>query len=354
MRPGRALATAQPGVLGKRNLAPATYLTQWAVASGNRASPALFHLAMHRRTRQVLLSIPHYFREVRTEVRSLSTAYQWLYFKVPYLFPLSRFPNRVTLEPTNSCNFSCPHCRRSVMTRAIGAMGFDLFRKLAVEISQWPRTIVKLGGLGEPSTHPHFEKQMELLAELGIRVILYTNGTLLRLYPAERILSWNLHTLVVSVDGVDESSFERLRVGGSFAQTVESVSEFHRAKRDANARFPVEIRHVIMPSESNEQLARFKREWMERADTVKFNFLMPLRPAGASSRRGRCRDIRRELYIRWDGRVPQCGYNTEWMADARESSIQEIWMHPRLQELRRSHRKRDMSGEPHCRSCAFQ
>jgi MoaA/NifB/PqqE/SkfB family radical SAM enzyme len=315
----------------------------------------MVQLMSQKRALQVLLSIPHYFHEFVAEVRSPADAYVWAYFKLPYLFRLCDFPTRVTIEPTNECNFSCRHCARSVMSRNVGFMDLGVFEKIVAELGRRPSCVMKIGGLGEPALHPQFRLFMNLLKQHGVRSTLYTNGTLLREYDHEEILNWGVRVLVVSIDGVDAESFERIRVGGDYDLIKKAVGAFYQLKKRLKYRKPeLEIRHVIMPNEPRNELVSFRVTWLEIADTVKFNYLFPLTPAPVIEERPMCRDIMREFYIRWDGRVPLCGYQSAWLGDLHTASIRELWHDAKLQELRQVHRKRDLSAAPVCRSCSFR
>jgi radical SAM protein with 4Fe4S-binding SPASM domain len=308
-----------------------------------------------KRFRQVALSVPHYAREFAAEVHSLRDAYIWGYFKLPYLFPLSDFPIRVTLEPTNECNFGCRHCHRSIMDRGLGFMDMAVFRKIMLELRSHPSCILKVGGLGEPALHPELGEFMKIAQAQRTPTYLYTNGSLLRNFDHKEILGWGLDLLVVSIDGLDATSFERIRVGGEYEKIRQAVEEFYAEKRRCKLRFPqVEIRHVIMPNEHPDELLKFKQGWLGISDTVKFNYLVPLVPGPLNAPRPKCRDIMREFYIRWDGRVPMCGYQSAWLGDLHSSTIHELWHDDKLQQLRNFHQNRDLSQAPACRTCSFR
>src|SRR5580704_2117057 len=88
-----------------------------------------------RRLQQVVNSIPHYLGELR-DIHNRRDAFNWLYYKFPYLFQLRKFPPRATVEFTNECNFACPYCPRSIMMRPVGQMDPRFFESLCCQFEQ--------------------------------------------------------------------------------------------------------------------------------------------------------------------------------------------------------------------------
>lgn len=310
-----------------------------------------------RRWRQQFTSIPHYLHELR-HLRTLHEAREWLYYKSPYLFPLNDYPVRITLEPTNECNFACPHCPRNVINagRSIGFMPYDLFVDIIKEVAA-SRPTLKLAGLGEPALHPDLGRMMSILRDNRLPTYLYTNGTLFEKWSHKEILDWNFQTLVVSIDGTDEQSFERLRKGGKYWHTRSAVKAFRSSRDESSSRRPeIEIRHVIMPTESTVELKEFRRDWLKLGDTVKFNYFNPPKEQHRAEdpQRPRCRDIRREFYIRVDGRVPLCAIHDEWLGSVKNTPVAQLWHHSRLKEVRQCHETRDFSTVPFCKTCPFR
>ena len=312
-----------------------------------------------RKLRQTISSIPHYAFEL-SRIRSADALADWVYYKAPNAFSLRDWPVVLNLEITNECNFACPHCPRDDLNigRDIGMMDTRMFDRIIYEIAGHV-PVVKLIGLGEPALHPQLDALMHRLRLAGLRTLIYTNGTLFERFTPEDIFAWEVSQIVVSVDGLDERGFERLRVGGHYQNLLDNLETF-QARRAARAYGgpPVEVRHVIMPGETPAMLAAFKRAWRGRhADTVKFNLLVAPygRPRGAVEQRPSCRDIRREMHVRVDGRVPLCGYegHAEWIGDLRTSTVSRVWRAARLEEVRRLHATRDLTDLPFCKTCQF-
>ena len=311
-----------------------------------------------RRLRQVLHSIPHYFSELR-ELDSLREGLDWLYFKKPYLFKLGKFPVRVTVEFTNHCNFACGYCPRALMDRPEGSMDVDFFASLLSELEAGGCSVLKIGGLGEPVLHTSFRQMMDALDGVTrMKSILHTNGTLFRRFAPEEICDWNVNHIVFSVDGLDSASFERQRKGGNYAEIREAAAAFRNYRCRHKPIF--EVRHVILPNESRFDLRAFRKDWLQIADTVKFNYLIPLAPRGDAVPGGvRCRDIRREAYVRWDGRLLLCAgqdrqHPPEWLGNAREKPVSALWLDVRIEDLRVAHSHRS-SPLPGCfQNCAFR
>ena len=309
--------------------------------------------SLHK-SKQILYSVPAYFREV-SRLEKPGDLYDWAYYKFPNLFPLAELPPYITIELTNQCNLSCRHCWRNTMTRQVGYMNTTLFEQIVQEVSLWKPKLFKIGGSGEPALHPRFDELMTRLTFAPLRVIVYTNGTLLRLFSHKDILSWKLDTIVVSVDGLDATSYEKIKLGSNYSEVRKLVSDFCDNRNSLHREWPdIEVRHIMMPHESARELLEFQRDWLRLADTVRFNNLEPAN--GLSDFEDisppKCRSIRREIAIQWDGRVPLCGgYRNKYLGNVKDSSIAELWRHPLLEKLRRCNTRREFSDAPLCRRC---
>lgn len=109
-----------------------------------------------------------------------------------------------------------------------------------------------------------------------------------------------------------------------------------------------------MPNETTTQILKFRNKWLQIGDTVRFNYLEPV--SGLTDAEDpsppKCKQIRREMFIQWDGRVRLCaGYQKEYIGSVRESSIAELWRHPRLDYLRKCNDHRDFALARRCMRC---
>ena len=310
--------------------------------------------------KQILFSIPCYFDEV-AQLRTRRDFYMWFYYKFPYSSHVPGFPPYVNLSVTEWCNLSCVHCYRNLMPWSPHDMELPLFGRIVDEIAKHPECLLKLQGLGEPAVHPQIRSFVSLLAESKVKTTIYTNGTLLERFSPHEIVELGFGKLVVSIDGIDAQSYESIRVGGNYAPLRANVARLRQTRGELKSRRPrIEIRHVIFPNESSEALRQFRRDWLEFADTVKFNNLTHLspQPRGVSAPMfRRCRDIRREFYIGSGGQVPVCGCRfwsgttEEVLGDLHHATIQELWQHPTLRSIRSCHERAALDDVPFCRTC---
>jgi MoaA/NifB/PqqE/SkfB family radical SAM enzyme len=239
------------------------------------------------------------------------------------------------------------------MKREIGSMDVYLFDKLIREVSFYRNRTVTIGGYGEPALHPQFNKLMSSLKPHNIKVILYTNGTLLQMYDHQEILKWNISILVVSIDGIDVESYERIRVGGKLNKLRNSLRDFFNLRDTLGTRSPqIEIRHVIMPNETSNQLLQFRNRWLAISDRVKFNYLeLPKEEKEVQNWRPKCRSIRRPSGALWDGRVHLCAYSDEVIGNLQTTSIKELWQCSRKEFIRECHKSGSFKEFPLCRIC---
>ena len=276
-----------------------------------------------------------------------------------------RRPHQIDLELTNACNMTCPHCPRSVMQRSEGFMSERVFCKLIDEVARYRHCNLLMVGLGEPGLHPKLDTFMEYVKGKGLKVDLTTNGMVLQRFPPEKICSWPLDAIGISIDGVDGDSYHRFRPEGNYAQLCELVSALYTYKKGSGLRKPVLIvRNVIMPGTASEAIDKYRKHWLEVCDYVRFNTYQDPRGPRKPILENELRQCNSELFfhahVRWDGRVPLCGYQSnqeskqEYLGDLNKLSLKEIWSTSgRLEEVRTAHRLRHFDEVSFCKSCFY-
>lgn len=86
-----------------------------------------------------------------------------------------KFP-KIYVEITNVCNLSCSFCRGTV--REGRFLAPEDFRRYAAEARQFTEYLY-LHVMGEPLIHPQLEDILDIAADMGFRICITTNGTLL-------------------------------------------------------------------------------------------------------------------------------------------------------------------------------
>lgn len=104
--------------------------------------------------------------------------------------------NRVYIEITNRCNLACDFCHGT--KRPLGTMPPEDFRRIAEKL-RGETSYLYLHVLGEPLLHPQLKELLAIAGELGFRVCLVTNGTLLHKRREELLAAKSLHKFSVSL-----------------------------------------------------------------------------------------------------------------------------------------------------------
>ncbi|MDR4509760.1 MAG: radical SAM protein [Candidatus Brocadiaceae bacterium] len=116
-----------------------------------------------------------------------------------YCFP--QHPERIQIEVTNRCNYTCGMCPRDTFHLPESDIPFDLFKKIIDKID--PRYTITLTGWGEPLLHPRLIDMIAYTKRRGHRVGVTTNGLLLATY-SERFVDMSLDKLTISLDNIEE------------------------------------------------------------------------------------------------------------------------------------------------------
>jgi len=202
--------------------------------------------------------------------------------------------------------------------------------------------------------------------EAGIAVGASTNGTFLTEKQGLRLLDSGLDLLIVSFDGADKETYEKVRIGADFDKVCANVRRFAAQKAERRADKPWLILQMIELSHTQGQAQRFKDMWnIPGVDAVRIKkdelqFAEDLAFDGQRKRAGDkpCPFLwRGSPLIQWDGAFSPCCYGIadKTFGNQAEQSVSDLWNTPRLQGLRAEHLAGRGMHEPFCKSCnAFQ
>lgn len=184
---------------------------------------------------------------------------------------------RAYIEVTTRCNLDCAMCVRQVWKDAPGEMSWETFEAVAEGLRAFPHLRrVTFGGYGEPLAHPRFPEMVARVAELGVEVVLTTNGLLLDGPMAEQLLDAGLGRVVVSLDTVHIQAYARAQVIAGVNQVLDNMRALREKARQRGKVLPrIGMEFVVMRNNLGwlSRLPQLAREL--EADFVLVSNLLP-------------------------------------------------------------------------------
>jgi radical SAM protein with 4Fe4S-binding SPASM domain len=294
--------------------------------------------------------------------------------------PLSG-PLTIYVEPTNICNFKCVYCPESFDSYKDIAGGhfqlsLDDFKKVAKQIKDLA-TVKTLNFymMGEPFVNKQLPQFISIAKTEAIaeRVIVTSNGTLVRphLYPA--ICDSQLDYLRVSIYGGNESAHaSNTQSPFRLSQIKDNVLGLKRFRDSRGQRDPfIYVKMIGSPHENENR--QFKQLFSEAADEVFLEPVMnwndpeegdlsgqakgtPMSQQYFSATKAVCPFPFYTLVIHSDLRVSVCC--VDWNKQAvvgnlRDESLADIWKGERLRTFQLRHLQRRRHELAGCKNCTY-
>ncbi len=142
----------------------------------------------------------------------------------------------VAWEVTRRCNLNCVHCR-AASDRGPYPGELDTVKCFEIldQINSVGEPIVILTG-GEPLLRDDIFDLASRGTEIGLRMVMATNGSLLTSELVERMKQSGIKRVSISIDGVDEQQHDRFRmVDGAFGKSMEGI----RLLKEAGVEFQI-------------------------------------------------------------------------------------------------------------------
>ncbi len=127
-------------------------------------------------------------------------------------------------ETTNACNLKCIHCRASaVKDRGIEELTLEKSYNLLSDIASFSKPVIVLSG-GEPLVRDDIFDIARHGTQLGLRMVLATNGTLLNDLIAKKLVDSGVQRVSISIDGSDAMTHDSFRgLPGAFDAALRGI-----------------------------------------------------------------------------------------------------------------------------------
>lgn len=303
----------------------------------------------------------------------------YFYSRVTKSPQLAGMPISISIEPTTSCNLRCPECPSGLrsFSRPTGMLKKELFEKVIDELSPTLSYLI-FYFQGEPYLHPQLLDMVSYASAKKIYTATSTNAHYLDDEAARKTVESGLDRLIISIDGVDQETYEAYRVGGSLSRVLEGTQNIIKWKKELKSNTPHVIFQflVVRPNESQiEQVCRLADELgvdgvaLKTAQIYDYkngSDLIPTKGKYARYKRQKdgsyaiknslldhCWKMWHSCVITWDGKVVPCCFDKDAhfvLGDLNENSFTEIWSETKYKSFRES-LLRSRSEIEICKNC---
>lgn len=292
---------------------------------------------------------------------------------------LGSYPACADIEITNRCLLCCIHCPRSYCDvnktdMKLGLLSIEKFLEIIAKLS--PVRRIALQGLGEPLLHPDIFRMIEFAHKKNFFVSFSTSAYFYNAEIEAGLRRWPPDLLTFSVDSMEKTSFEAIRVNGNFEKFASNLEgmitavgrsgknidiSFHCCVMKVNSPYLTKViefadklkvksvsfselnlsylgsvrNKLVLTKEDYTNLERAMRLADEKGIDSGFNRVSGIKVPGKVL----CWYLWQEPYITWEGYVNTCCgrpfssvYNIGNIFEV--NSFREIWNSPKMQALR--------------------
>jgi len=262
-------------------------------------------------------------------------------------------PISMSIEPTTSCNLRCPQCPSGLrsFSRPTGMLQGDLFQKL-IDEQKSTLTYLTLYFQGEPYLNPDFLDMVAYASKNKVYTATSTNAHYFNEENARRTVEAGLDRVIISIDGVEQDSYGKYRIGGKLEKVLSGTQELVKAKKAAGSTTPHIIWQFIVFGHNESELPDIRalaadyevdELSVKTAQIYDYDNGHDLLPEDETYRRytetaqgfsiknkllNHCWRMWQACVITWDGKVVPCCFDkdaTHQIGDMRLVPFREIW-----------------------------
>ena len=180
-------------------------------------------------------------------------------------------PITIDVEPTNKCNYKCPHCQVTHWNKTKLDLDLNSFKKI---IGQFPKiNFIKLQGMGEPLLCGEFFEMIEYAQSQAINIEFFTNGSICNSKFISAIEKMNRTRIKFSLDGATENTFSKMRPNSNFDKVTNNIRKI--IDKRGNNKWPEISFWTVLTSENFDEVEKILYLVKElKADYIVFQMFL--------------------------------------------------------------------------------
>lgn len=271
-------------------------------------------------------------------------------------------PASLSIEPTTSCNLRCPECPSGLrsFSRPTGMLNHETYHRI-IDVLYKKLSYLIFYFQGEPYLNPDFLNMVSYANEKKIYTATSTNAHYLTNENAEATVSSGLNRMIISMDGTDQESYEKYRIGGNLEKVKAGITNMIKAKNTIKSQSPFIILQFLLFQHNTHQIPevqklarqlgvdRLELKTAQVYDFEKGSDLIPdddrfsrYHPKSGkyeikNKHLNKCWKMWHSCVMAWDGDIVPCCFDKDakyTMGNINQQSFDEIWNGPKYLEFR--------------------
>ncbi len=271
-------------------------------------------------------------------------------------------PFAISIEPTTSCNLRCPQCPSGLrsFSRATGMIDPETNRLIIDQLGA-SLAYITYYFQGEPLLHPHFSEMVAYASRKRIFTQTSTNAHHLNVVNCEKLIKSGLSSLIISIDGASQATYEKYRIGGSLDKVILGTRTLVESKKTLKSQYPKVIWQFIVFNHNKNEIEEVKKLALEvgvdeiqikSAQIYDFEEGNEMIPEGhefsryiqtsdgyriSSDLPNHCWRMWQGCVFTWDGNVVPCCFDKDAkhvMGNIHEQHFSEIWKSTSYRQFR--------------------
>ena len=173
-------------------------------------------------------------------------------------------PILVEIDPSNACNHACNFCLSSYIhfdsykgteTFSRALMPKDMLLNLCRELIEMKVRAINWTGGGEPTLNKHLIKAIKYCGKHGMKMGMFTNGTLFDKYDMFEILVDYMTWIRISVDAGTEKTYNEVRIPkgeANWEKMMYNLTKLIKTKKARGRNLDIGVGFVISPDTYHE------------------------------------------------------------------------------------------------------